>query len=140
MTEPVKPEDYAFYLGEYTTVIRDGDYPIAWGWIVEGEMPDGLFMQMQFEFEVCNPYPEWCVVDKRLSFDDLLAKHGRPKELGIGPRGGFKYVVMKDGTRFEHSSFREGARVFHSPRIIVKCDKEGNRVQTAPKALRRGRK
>lgn len=105
---------------------RSGE-SVAWGRQVTKEIPEGLFEKLRGEVDlVCVP-PDWFVVERRLSFGELLQARGIVRAIGVGPSGGFKWVRLADNSVWSHKNFRDGvmkeARL--NPRLIVKCDKDG---------------
>lgn len=117
---------------------RSGE-PVAWGRRVVEEIPEDQFDILRGRCEVACVYPDWFVVEKRLQFADLMMAHGPARAVGLGPGGGFKWVRFEDGSLWGHMQFKSGAlhQLEVSPRILVKCDKDGNEKGKAPRVPRR---
>jgi hypothetical protein len=118
------------YLDEMTEAeydSRSGE-PISWGRKIISEMPEDMFTSFREICEVICVYPDWFVIEKRIQFSDLLMRNGPVRAVGLGPSGGFKWVKFDNGSIWGHSSFKSGVlkQVESNPRLIVKCDKDGN--------------
>jgi len=112
--------------------------PIAWGRRVIEEIPEDLFDDLKARCEMACIFPDWYLVEKRVQFADLMMKHGGVRFVGLGPGGGFKWVRFADGSTWGHSSWRTGAlaELHKRPRMLVKCDKEGNEENGGPRIPR----
>lgn len=135
------PEWAEKYLAETGEAEFDprSDKPVAWGRRLIQEVPEDLFDTLKGRVEMTCVYPDWFVIEKRLSFADLLMKHGGVRAVGLGPGGGFKWVRFADGAEWGHPTFRNEAKrqVEMNSRLHVKCDKEGNEKGKAPRIPRR---
>jgi len=112
---------------------------IAWGRQVIEEIPEDLFDILREKCEMRYVYPDWFLIEKRLQFADLLMKHGGVRAVGLGPSGGFKWVRFADDSLWGHPSFRNGAlrETNLNPRLVVKCDKDGNEKGRVPRIPKR---
>lgn len=117
---------------------RSGE-PIAWGRQVVEEISEDFFDMLRARYEMACIYPDWFLVEKRVQFADLLMKHGGVRAIGLGPGGGFKWVRFEDGSIWGHLSFKSGAlrELEMNPRLLVKCDKDGNEKGKGPRIPRR---
>jgi len=135
------PEWALKYLGEEGVAETDpkSGWPIAWGRQVIEDIPEDRFDDLRGRIEVTCVFPDWFVVERRLQFSDLLMKHGGVRQIGLGPGGGFKWVVFADDSKWGHLSFKNGAlrEIEKNERLHVKCDKDGNELEGGPRQPRR---
>jgi len=117
---------------------RSGE-PIAWGRRLVEEIPEDQFDILRGRCEMACVYPDWYIIEKRTQFADLLMKHGGIRAVGLGPGGGFKWVRFADGAMYGHLSFKTGVlrELEMNPRLLVKCDKDGNEKGNEPRVPRR---
>lgn len=115
------------------------EVPIAWGRRVVEEIPEDQFDILRGRCEMKCVFPDWFIIEKRVQFADLLMKHGGVRAIGLGPGGGFKWVTFADGAIYGHLSFKTGAlrELEMNPRLLVKCDKDGNEQGKAPRIPKR---
>ena len=113
--------------------------PVAWGRQVIEEIPEDLFEDLRSRCEMACIFPNWFLIERRVQFADLLMQHGGLRAVGVGPGGGFKWVRFSDGSTWGHPSFKTGAlkEVELRPRLVVKCDKDGNEAGQEPRIPRR---
>jgi len=114
--------------------------PVVWGNRVVYRMTEQDFDHLRIQHEVISRQEMdtvYFVVTKRIDWAMLIAKHGPPVQVGVGPRGGFKWVRMTDDTYWGHAQFREGAQKWAKkhPRFKVKCSKDGKSLQPARRTL-----
>jgi hypothetical protein len=136
--------DFSDCLGEEEVAEHDhkSGQPVVWGKRLMRHLVQRDFEHLKLWNEVITVMEMdtvYFVVTKRLSWEQLIAKHGQPVQVGTGPRGGFKWVRMTDDTYWAHKQFREESlRWLKSyPRFRVKCDKAGNSQQPARRTIGR---
>lgn len=124
------PEIVSKYIGKTSPAETDpsAGEVISWGKKIDKDIPDHLFEVIKNHCQVVCLFPDWYIIEKRMDFADLLRGHGKPKEVGVGPSGGFKWVKMTDDTVWSSSVFKIGAMRFLelNPRMRVSCDRDGN--------------
>ena len=139
--ESMIPDWAERFLAETGVAERDprSDEPIAWGRRVVEEIPEDQFDILKGRCHMACVFPDWYLIEKRLQFADLLMKHGGVRAIGLGPGGGFKWVRFADDSLWGHISFKSGAvrELEMSPRLLVKCDKDGNEKGKGPRIPRR---
>jgi len=128
------------FLGETGVAEYDprSEQPVAWGRQVIEEIPEDLFDALRGRCEMACVFPDWFLIEKRVQFSDLMMKHGGVRAIGLGPGGGFKWVMFADNTMWGHPSFKMAAirELGLNPRLVVKCDKDGNEKGSEPRVPR----
>lgn len=104
--------------------------------ISEAEMVWGkeLLLEIQEqEFDELRPkmrcvHPDWYYVTDMVTIEELKEKHGDITRIGLGPSGGFKWILFSDGVKYGHSILRQAGKDWASshPRCVIECDKNGN--------------
>lgn len=114
---------------------------VIWGLELEPEPQDGRFREAGGDLVWLDGF--WYEVTRRVAWDDLVARCGQPVRIGLGPKGGFKWVLFADGSKWGHGQYRNDAKRWAggTPTRVEKCDKDGNSKRVRARAVgRRGRR
>lgn len=118
-------------VAEYDPVSKK---PVVWGKRIIRHLTQCDFEHLKLFNDVITRQEMdtvYFVVTRKLEWDELIAKHGQPIQVGTGPRGGFKWVRMTDDTHWGHANFRRSSLVWvkNYSRFRIKCNKEGKSLQ-----------
>ena len=126
-------------IAEYDPI---SEQPVIWGRRITRWLTEQEFDHLKLQHDVVTRQEietVYFVVSKRIEWDALCATHGQPVQVGLGPRGGFKWVRMTNDTIWGHREFRVGAQAWvkNYPRFRVKCTKDGNSLQPSRRTIGR---
>jgi hypothetical protein len=139
--------DFSDCMGDEEVAVHDpkSNKPVIWGRRITRWLNRQDFDHLSLQHEVVTVMEMdtvYFVVTRKLDWDKLIGKHGQPIQVGLGPRGGFKWVRMTDDTYWSHAQYRKDSQEWakNYPRFIVKCGKEGESLAPSRRTVGRSGK
>lgn len=108
-TAILKPKGFEDYLGSWEWVKGSKEHPYAWGWKIIQHMGDDKWAELSQSKEVkemfCggyssgfNAHADWYAIAKELTLEEAEERYGKVSKVVLGPRGGFRKVILGDPT------------------------------------------
>jgi hypothetical protein len=139
--EPIrKPYEFRMVLAQCLPCVLENGQILAWGCRLLQEVPTEQFEAMREHGEWFYVDMEWHLLLRKFHLEELIEKFGGVTEVGLGPKGGFKYIIFGK-TKFENKILKETAVQLSRdcPGLIKECDRRGNEKPRVPRCVSGGR-
>lgn len=93
---PTPPSEFKHCLGPYQVLEIDGysGEPLSWGFPIIVRLPENEFNRLgNYGYLICMSMGNWGLATEVLTIKKAIEKYGPIKEIGLGPRGGWRYAV-----------------------------------------------
>jgi hypothetical protein len=102
--------------------------PMVYGYRIVKPISPIVFQEMKRYLDFISNGMDWWVKTSEVDTLTIIDNDGGIAQVGLGPSGGFKWVVLKSGRRFSHRLFRVESQKWAAmnPRRVARCDRNGN--------------
>jgi len=132
------PSYLAKYLGPLSPCIMEEGVILAWGHELLSEVEPSEFDDLRKYGVWFHEMPDWILIQRNVLIEEIIAKHGKVTDIGLGPSGGFKYITFtkkKRETKLKHRLLMDVAKELgaDNPRLVTECNKDGLPIPRVPR-------